>query len=132
MREIVETGFGIRNVDWVDVNKQRAPLFFVEPNSAPGQFVVFEDHPGQQEMWIRTAPGRAGKYSRPLCLVPRAPGTNIVTLGREVFDLSNVPTQDYEMKGKLPITTYFADGFSATGEKRVRFWGYEQLQRPWR
>ena len=131
MREVIETEFGIRNLDWLDVDKQGAPIFFVEPNSATGQFVVFENDSGRKQMWLRTAPGRAGKYSRPLCLVPRESGTDIVSLGREVFVLSNAPAQDYEMKGKLPITTHFADGFSSTGEKRVSFWGYEQLYRPW-
>lgn len=131
MRETIESELGVRNVDWLDVDKQRAPLFFIDPDPATGQFVVFKNDNGQEEMWLRTAPGRAGKYSRPLCLVPRSCGTDIVSLGREVFTLSNAPTQDYEMKGKLPITTYFADGFSSTGEKQVSFWGYEQLRRPW-
>lgn len=131
MREIIESELGVQNVDWLDVDKQRAPLFFIDPDPATGQFVVFKDDNGQEEMWLRTAPGRARRYSRPLCLVPRECSTDIVPLGREVFALSNAPTQDYEMKGKLPITTYFADGFSSTGAKQVSFWGYEQLRRPW-
>jgi hypothetical protein len=131
MREIIATEVGIRNVDWLDVDKQGAPIFLLRPDSATGQFVVFENENGRKEMWLRTAPGRARKYSRPLCIVPRESGTDIMSLGREIYLLSNAPTQDYEMKGKLPITTYFADGFSSTGEKRVRFWGYERLWRPW-
>lgn len=130
MCEFLTLAFGIRHVDWLDVDKQRAPLFFIDPNADTGQFVVAVDDDGQEEMWLRTAPGRAGRYSRPLCLVPRACGSDIISLGLEVFKLSNVLTQDYEMKNKLPITTYFADGFSSTGEKRVKFWGYNELRRP--
>ena len=81
-------------------------------------------------MWLRTAPGRAGS-TRDRSAWCRGHAARTLCPRREVFALSNAPTQDYEMKGKLPITTYFADGFSSTGEKQVSFWGYEQLRRPW-
>jgi len=78
-------------------------------------------------MWLRTSPGAKARYARPLCLTNRTQETDLESLGLEVFDLSNATAQDYEMKVKLPVTTYFADGFSSTGDKAVRFWGYEHL-----
>jgi hypothetical protein len=122
---------GVRHIDWLDVNKQRAPFFFIDPKTVAGQFVIFEDIRNGTEMWVRTASGQSDKYARPLCLTPRTLVTDIETLGLEVFDLANVATQDSCMKTKLPVTTYFADGFSSTGEKRVKFWGYEQLKKDW-
>ena len=121
--------FGIANVDWLDVDKQRAPLFFLDSSESIGHFAIFDDASGQSEMWIRTSPGAKAHYARPLCLTTRTAQTDLETLGFEVFDLSNATAQDYEMKVKLPVTTYFADGFSSTGDKAVRFWGYEHLYR---
>ncbi len=121
--------FAIENVDWLDVDKQRAPLFFLDSSESIGHFAIFDDASGQSEMWLRTSPGAKAHYARPLCLTNRAAQTDLETLGFEVFDLSNATAQDYEMKGKLPVTTYFADGFSSTGDKAVRFWGYEHLYR---
>jgi len=121
--------FGIENVDWLDVDKQRAPLFFLDSLESIGHFAIFDDASGQSEMWLRTSPGAKAHYARPLCLTSRTAQTDLETLGFEVFDLSNATAQDYEMKVKLPVTTYFADGFSSTGDKAVRFWGYEHLYR---
>ena len=122
--------FAIETVDWVDVDKQRAPLFFLDSSESIGHFAVFDNASGQSEMWLRTSPGAKAHYARPLCLTNRTAQTDLETLGFEVFDLSNATAQDYEMKVKLPVTTYFADGFSSTGDKSVRFWGYEHLYRP--
>ena len=124
---MIKDEFAIEVVDWLDVDKQRAPLFFLDSSEPIGHFALFDDASGQSEMWLRTSPGAKAHYARPLCLTNRTQETDLESLGLEVFDLSNATAQDYEMKVKLPVTTYFADGFSSTGDKAVRFWGYEHL-----
>lgn len=127
-QDVLQSDYGIRDIDWLDVDKQRAPLFFLDAGKPTGHFAIFENRQGQAEMWVRTSPGGSSLYSRPLCLVPRTTETDLETLGLQVFDLSNAAAQDYEMKNKLPVTTYLADGFCATGSKSVQFWGYEHLR----
>ena len=95
-REILFEEFQIENVDWLDVDKQRSPFFYLDPATAIGQFVVFKDKDGRAEMWVRTAPGGKAFYSRPLTLECHTADTDIETLGLEIFDLANVLTQDYQ------------------------------------
>lgn len=133
MLDILKDISGVDEVEWLDINKQNAPLFWLDKETVPGQHLIFDDARDGPQMWLRSSAGskREGMYAWPLCLVPREMLTGLDTLGQEVFDLSNAPMQDYETKTKLPITTYFADGFSSTGERGVKFWGYEHIRQEW-
>ena len=117
----------IDRVDWIDIDKRRAPMFAVRDREQTGHYAEFVDSGGHSEIWLRTAPEKSA-YARPICLIPQQTITDIETLALEVFDLSYALAQDYEMKNRLPLTTYLADGLSASGEKAVRFWGYEHLR----
>lgn len=118
----------IDKADWVDIDKRRAPMFSVTRREQTGQYAEFVDSTGQKEIWLRTAPEKSA-YARPICIIPQQTITDLETLALEVFDLSYALAQDYEMKNRLPLTTYLADGLSSTADKAVRFWGYEHLRR---
>ena len=102
-------------------------MFAVPNRGQTGHYAEFVDSTGQSEIWLRTAPEKSA-YARPICLIPQQTIADIETLALEVFDLSYALAQDYEMKNRLPLTTYLADGLSASGDKAVRFWGYEHLR----
>ena len=122
-----DIGFS-NTIDWVDVIKSGAPIITGDMSNQSGLYLHVNDNGNAEQYWNMQSIPQGDKYIRPL-VVKRIEGdTSFSVLASEVFYLGQVSTHDYLARQKLPVTTYYADGFSKSGGEFLRFAGYEHMR----
>ena len=122
-----DIGFS-NTIDWVDVIKRGAPIITGDMSNQSGLYLHVNDNGNAEQYWNMQSIPQGDKYIRPL-VVKRIEGdTSFSVLASEVFYLGQVSTHDYLARQKLPVTTYYADGFSKSGGEFLRFAGYEHMR----
>jgi len=114
-------------IDWVDAVKQGAPIVYGESTKKRGLY-VHTNNDSTDQYWNLQTTSTPNKYIRPLIIEKREGDTSLHALAAEVFYLGQCAAHDYLVRQKLPLTTYYADGFSKSGSEFLKFVGYEHLR----
>lgn len=116
------------NIEWVDVIKNGAPIVFGQASKNTGMYLHINNSKDKEQYWNMQSVQDDKKYIRPLVIEKREGASPLHVLASEVYYLGQVATHHYLGLQKLPVSTYYADGFSKSGSEFLSFVGYEHLR----